>query len=132
MRILVVEDDKKIASFVVRGLKEAGFAVDHAAKKTSALFVKTSRAGLIADGALVEALKAGHPGFAAVDVYEDEPVIGADPPLLKMNNVTCPPHLVYVTPESYKEYYGVVVDDILAFAAGNASNVLNPEALGKK
>ena len=100
--------------------------------KPTALIVNPSRAGLIAPGALVEALKAGRPGMAAVDVYEKEPVIGADHPLLKMDNVTCTPHLGYVTREGYEEYYAVVVDDILAFAAGKPQNVLNPEALATK
>ncbi|MDZ4346405.1 MAG: D-2-hydroxyacid dehydrogenase family protein [Candidatus Binatia bacterium] len=105
---------------------------DLAAMKTGALFVNTSRAGLVAAGALAEALKAGRPGFAAIDVYEDEPVVGADHPLLKMDKATCTPHLGYVTRESYEEYYDVVVEDILAFAAGKPSHVLNLEALGKK
>ena len=100
--------------------------------KATALIVNPSRAGLIATGALVEALKAGRPGMAAVDVYEKEPVIGADHPLLKMDNVTCTPHLGYVTREGYEDYYAVVVDDILAFAAGKPQNVLNPQALAKK
>ena len=100
--------------------------------KPTALIVNPSRAGLVAPGALVEALKAGRPGMAAVDVYEKEPVIGADHPLLKMNNVTCTPHLGYVTREGYEEYYAVVVDDILAFAAGKPQNVLNPQAIAKK
>jgi len=105
---------------------------DLARMKPTALIVNASRAGLIADGALVEALKTGRPGMAAVDVYEKEPVLGANHPLLKMDNVTCTPHLGYVTRESYEEYYGVVVDDIVAFADGKPSNVLNPEAIGKK
>jgi D-3-phosphoglycerate dehydrogenase / 2-oxoglutarate reductase len=100
--------------------------------KPTALIVNPSRAGLIAPGALAEALKAGRPGMAAVDVYEKEPVIGADHPLLKMDNVTCTPHLGYVTREGYEEYYAVVVDDILAFAAGKPQNVLNPQALATK
>ena len=104
---------------------------DLARMKPSALIVNASRSGLIAGGALVEALKAGRPGFAAVDVYDEEPV-GANEPLLKMNNVICTPHLGYVTRESYEEYYAVVVDDIVSFAAGKPSHVLNPEALGKK
>jgi len=99
--------------------------------KPSALLVNASRSGLIASGALVDALRAGRPGFAAVDVYDEEPM-GANEPLIKMNNVTCTPHLGYVTRESYEEYYGIVVEDILAFAAGKPSHVLNPEALGKK
>jgi D-3-phosphoglycerate dehydrogenase len=100
--------------------------------KPTALIVNPSRAGLIAPGALAEALKAGRPGMAAVDVYEKEPVIGADHPLLKMDNVTCTPHLGYVTREGYEEYYAVVVDDILAFAAGKPQNVLNSQALATK
>ena len=100
--------------------------------KATALIVNPSRAGLIAPGALVEALKAGRPGMAAVDVYEKEPVIGADHPLLRMDNATCTPHLGYVTREGYEDYYAVVVDDILAFAAGKPQNVLNPQALAKE
>ena len=100
--------------------------------KATALIVNPSRAGLIAPGALVEALKAGRPGMAAVDVYEKEPVIGADHPLLRMDNATCTPHLGYVTREGYEDYYAVVVDDILAFAAGKPQNVLNSQALAKK
>jgi D-3-phosphoglycerate dehydrogenase / 2-oxoglutarate reductase len=107
-------------------------ADDLARMKPTALLVNASRSGLIAQGALENALKAGRPGMAAVDVYDVEPVLGADHPLLKMNNVTCTPHLGYVTRESYEEYYAVVVDDILAFAAGKPSHVLNPEALGKR
>ena len=59
-------------------------------------------------------------------------MLGADHPLLKMDNVTCTPHLGYVTRESYEEYYAVVVDDIVAFAAGKPNHVLNPDVLGKK
>ena len=100
--------------------------------KPTALLVNPSRSGLIAKGALEDALKAGRPGRAAVDVYDQEPVLGADHPLLKMDNVTCTPHLGYVTRESYEEYYAVVVDDIVAFAAGKPNHVLNPDVLGKK
>lgn len=102
---------------------------DLARMKSTALIVNASRSGLIAKGALEEALKAGRPGMAAVDVYDVEPVLGANHPLLKMDNVTCTPHLGYVTRESYEEYYAVVVDDIVSFAAGKPSHVLNPEAL---
>lgn len=104
---------------------------DLARMKPTALIANASRSGLIAAGALVDALKAGRPGFAAIDVYDKEPV-GADEPLIMMDNVTCTPHLGYVTRESYEEYYAVVVDDIVSFAAGKPNNVLNPEALSKK
>jgi D-3-phosphoglycerate dehydrogenase len=107
-------------------------AEDLARMKHSALIVNTSRAGIIAEGALVGALKAGRPGSAAVDVFEDEPVTGAAHPLLKMDNVVATPHLGYVERDNYELYYGLVVDQILAFASGNPINVLNPEAIGKK
>ena len=112
-----------------RGIVNRG---DLARMKPGALLVNASRSGLIEKGALEEALRAGRPGKAAVDVYDQEPVLGANHALLKMPNVTCTPHLGYVTRESYEEYYAVVVDDILAFAAGKPNHVLNPEALAKK
>lgn len=105
---------------------------DLARMKPTSLLVNASRSGLIAKGALEEALKAGRPGMAAVDVYDKEPVLGASDPIVRMDNVTATPHLGYVTRESYEEYYGVVVDDILAFAAGKPRHVLNPDALGKR
>lgn len=102
---------------------------DLAQMKPTALIVNTSRAGIIAEGALVEALGAGRPGLGAVDVFEEEPVIGADHPLLKMNNALCTPHLGYVERETYEAYYDAVVDQILAYAAGNPIHVVNPQAM---
>jgi D-3-phosphoglycerate dehydrogenase / 2-oxoglutarate reductase len=107
-------------------------AEDLARMKPSALIVNTSRAEIIAEGALVEALNAGRPGSAAVDVFEDEPVTGAAHPLLKMHNVVATPHLGYVERDNYELYYGLVVDQILAYAGGSPINVLNPEAMSKK
>ncbi len=100
--------------------------------KPTALIVNTSRAGIVADGALVGALKAGRPGLAAVDVFEDEPVIGAAHPLLKMDNVICTPHLGYVEKDSYESYYGTAVDQIVAYAEGKSLSEVNPQAVGKK
>jgi len=106
-------------------------AADLAQMKSSALLVNTSRAGLIESGALVNALNKGHPGFGAIDVYEDEPVVGANHPLLKMSNVVCTPHLGYVEAGTYESYFGTVVDSILSYAAGTPINVLNADVLGK-
>jgi D-3-phosphoglycerate dehydrogenase len=105
---------------------------DLARMKPTALIVNTSRAPIIAEGALVEALKRGRPGRAAVDVYEEEPVLGVNHPLLKLDNVICTPHLGYVEQATYESYFGTAIEQILAFAAGKPINVLNPEALGKK
>lgn len=97
--------------------------------KKSALIVNTSRAPIIAKDALVTALKAGRPGRAAIDVYEEEPVIGGNHPLVAMDNVVCTPHLGYVEEKTYESYYGTAVEQILAFASGKPINVANPEVL---
>ena len=106
---------------------------DLALMKSDAVFVNTSRAELVAPGALEAALKAGAPGFAALDVFEVEPVLGARHPLLEMENVVATPHLGYVTEDNYELYFGTAFDNILAVSAGKpATTVVNPEALGKR
>lgn len=102
-------------------------AADLAAMKPSALLVNTSRAELIAPGALVAALQAGRPGFAAVDVYEAEPVFNH--PLLHMDNVVCTPHIGYVEKDTYERYFGAAFDNLLAFFAGTPAGLLNPEVV---
>ena len=101
------------------------------AMKPASIFVNTSRAGLVAPGALVDALKAGRPGMAAVDVYEQEPVLGAKHPLLALENVVCTPHIGYVTRDEYEIQFADIFDQIVAWAAGAPVNVVNPEALRK-
>lgn len=88
--------------------------------KSSALLVNTARAELIEPGALEDALRSGRPGFAALDVFESEPVLGGDHPLLKMENVTATPHLGYVEKDSYELYFGQAFDNVVAFAARGA------------
>ncbi|MGZ8480300.1 MAG: D-2-hydroxyacid dehydrogenase family protein [Candidatus Binatia bacterium] len=105
---------------------------DLARMKLTALLVNTSRAKLIEDGALVEALTAGRPGFAAVDVYEDEPIYNADHPLLKLDNAVCTPHLGFVTAETYEIHYRLAVEQILAYIAGKPIHVANPEVLPRR
>ena len=106
-------------------------AADLARMKPTALLVNTSRAPIIAEGALVEALQKGRPGFAAIDVYESEPVVGAAHPLLKLKNVICTPHLGYCEQEQYEGIYGGAVNRLLAYAEGKPIDVINPEALKK-
>jgi D-3-phosphoglycerate dehydrogenase / 2-oxoglutarate reductase len=102
---------------------------DLARMKPTALLVNTSRAGLIAPGALVDALRAGRPGMAAVDVFEDEPMTDPQHPLLTMDNVVATPHIGYVTREEWDLQFNDVYDQINAFAAGSPVNVVNPEVL---
>jgi D-3-phosphoglycerate dehydrogenase len=94
--------------------------------KPTALLVNTSRAPLIEPGALVEALRTGRPGMAAVDVYEHEPLRDRDDPLLTMENVVCTPHIGYVTRDEYEIQFSDVFDQIVAYAAGKPINVVNP------
>ena len=95
--------------------------------KPTALFVNTSRAGLIEPGALVEALRAGRPGMAAIDVFEHEPVCNPTHPPLTMDNVVCTPHIGYVTREEWELQFSDIFDQINAYEAGSPINVVNPE-----
>jgi D-3-phosphoglycerate dehydrogenase len=97
--------------------------------KPDALFVNTSRADLVPPGVLEAALAAGRPGFAALDVFEAEPIYDPAHPLLQMKNVFCSPHLGYVELGSYELYLGSVFDNLLRFDAGDRSHVINPQAL---
>jgi D-3-phosphoglycerate dehydrogenase len=104
-------------------------AQDLARMKRTGLLVNTSRAGLIEPGALENALRAGRPGMAAVDVYESEPVRDSTHPLLKMDNAVCTPHIGYVTRDEYEIQFADIFDQILAYADGTPTNVVNPDVL---
>jgi D-3-phosphoglycerate dehydrogenase len=104
-------------------------AEDLGRMKPDSLLVNTSRAGLIEPGALEAALRAGRPGMAAVDVYEEEPVLGGRHPLLGMDNVVCAPHLGYVTREGLETMFSTIFDQILAYERGEPINVVNPRAV---
>jgi D-3-phosphoglycerate dehydrogenase len=104
-------------------------AEDLARMKPTALFVNTSRAGLVVPGALVDALRAGRPGTAAVDVYEEEPLTDVDDPLLTLDNAICTPHIGYVTRDEWELQFADVFEQINAYAAGTPINVVNPDAL---
>jgi D-3-phosphoglycerate dehydrogenase len=97
--------------------------------KPTALLVNTSRAGLIAPGALVDALRAGRPGMAAVDVFEQEPLRDPQHPLLTLPNVVATPHIGYVTRDEYELQFSDVFDQIVSYAQGIPINVVNPAVL---
>jgi D-3-phosphoglycerate dehydrogenase len=105
---------------------------DLARMKPSALFVNTSRAELVQGGALEHALRQGAPGFGAVDVYEQEPVLGASHPLLGLPNALCTPHIGFVERDNYELYYGSAFENLVRFAAGDTTGVVNPEALSRR
>jgi D-3-phosphoglycerate dehydrogenase / 2-oxoglutarate reductase len=104
-------------------------AADLARMQPTSLLVNTSRAQLIEPGALVAALRAGRPGMAAIDVYEEEPLRDIDHPLLNMPNVVCTPHIGYVSRDEYEVQFADIFDQVTAYAAGAPINVVNPQAL---
>jgi D-3-phosphoglycerate dehydrogenase / 2-oxoglutarate reductase len=104
-------------------------AADLAAMKPTAMLVNTSRAGLVEPGALVNALRAGRPGMAAVDVFDEEPVRDPRHPLLQLDNAICTPHIGYVTRDEYELQFSDIFDQITAYAAGKPVNVVNPGVL---
>jgi D-3-phosphoglycerate dehydrogenase len=110
-----------------RGLVKAD---DLARMKRDALFVNTSRAELVEEGALEAALRKGRPGYAALDAFTSEP-LAADAPILKIPTVLATPHLGYVEQDSYEMYFRAAFENVVNFANGNPTNILNPDALGR-
>ncbi|HEY8067689.1 MAG TPA: D-2-hydroxyacid dehydrogenase family protein [Burkholderiales bacterium] len=102
---------------------------DLARMKPTALMVNTSRAQLIEADALADALKAGRPGMAAVDVFEEEPLRDTGHPLLTMRNVVCTPHIGYVSRDEYEIQFSDIFGQIAAYIAGKPVNVVNPAVL---
>ncbi|MBA3595928.1 MAG: D-2-hydroxyacid dehydrogenase family protein [Methylibium sp.] len=96
--------------------------------KPTALFVNTSRAELLQEGALVSALNRGRPGMAAIDVFESEPILQGHP-LLRLENAVCTPHIGYVELDSYEAYFSAAFDSVVSYIAGTPINIVNPEAL---
>jgi D-3-phosphoglycerate dehydrogenase / 2-oxoglutarate reductase len=112
-----------------RGIVKAD---DLARMKPTAILVNTSRAPLIEPNALVNALRAGRPGFAAVDVFEKEPLRDVNDSLLTMDNVIATPHIGYVSRDEYELQFTDIFDQIVAYAAGTPTNVVNPDVMSKR
>ena len=104
-------------------------AADLGYMKSTALLVNSSRAQLIEAGALVDALRKGKPGMAAVDVFEEEPLLDTSHPLLNMDNVICTPHIGYVSSDEYEIQFSDIFDQVSAYVSGEPINVINPELL---
>jgi D-3-phosphoglycerate dehydrogenase len=95
--------------------------------RSDALFVNTSRAGLLEPGALLDALNEGRPGMAAVDVFDTEPMTDPSDPLLAHPNLICTPHIGFVTEDEFDKQFGDVFEQIVAYADGNPIHMINPE-----
>jgi D-3-phosphoglycerate dehydrogenase len=104
-------------------------ADDFAAMRSDALFVNTSRAGLIQSSALLDGLNAGHPAMAAIDVFDIEPITSSNDPLATHTNVVCTPHIGFVTEDEFELQFADIFDQVAAFKDGSPINMINPEAL---
>ena len=102
-------------------------AHDLAAMQPGALFVNTSRAGLIESGALLDALDAGRPGKAAIDVFDTEPLTDPGDPLLSHPNLLATPHIGFVTEDEFDLQFSDIFDQVNAFADGAPIHTINPE-----
>jgi D-3-phosphoglycerate dehydrogenase / 2-oxoglutarate reductase len=102
-------------------------AADLARMKPTALIVNTARAELIEPGALLAALRKGRPGYAAVDVYEQEPIVNGNHPLLAMPNVLCTPHLGWAEWDNFELYFREAFEQIIAYERGSPLRLANPE-----
>jgi D-3-phosphoglycerate dehydrogenase len=128
-------EQSDVLSLCVRLSKETRgiiTAQDLARMKPDSLLVNTARAELIAPNALAEALRKGRPGLAAIDVYENEPVLRGDHPLLKLDNALCTPHSAWLEKDTYELYFGEAFANVLALAGGAPANIVNPEALQRR
>ena len=101
-------------------------AGDLALMQPRAILVNTSRAGLIAPGALLEALEAGRPGVAALDVFDTEPLTDPADPLLSHPRVIATPHIGFVTEEEFELQFADVFDQVNAFAVGRPIHLVTP------
>ena len=106
-------------------------AADLALMKPDSILVNTSRALLVAPGALVAALRAGRPGMAAVDVFDEEPLRDTADPLLTLPNVIATPHIGYVTKDEFEIQFSDIFQQIVDFAGGTPSHVVNKGVAGR-
>lgn len=102
-------------------------ADDLAIMDYSACFINTSRAGLVETGALEAALANGRPGYAAIDVFETEPLTDPRHPLLTNPNVIATPHIGYVTEDEFDLQFSDIFDQVVAYATGDPIHMINPE-----
>ena len=104
-------------------------AEDLAYMSPRSVLVNTSRAGLIEKGALLEALNAGRPGLAAVDVFDSEPLNDAADPLLAHPKLIATPHIGFVTEDEFDKQFSDIFEQVNAFADGNPIHMINPDVL---
>jgi glyoxylate reductase len=100
--------------------------------KPAAILVNTSRGQVVDQRALAEALQAGRPAMAALDVTDPEP-IAMDDPLLALPNALIAPHIASGSRATREQMAEMAVDNLLAALRGELPpNCVNPEALQRR
>ncbi len=92
--------------------------------KKGAYFINTARGGLVNEQDLLNAVESGQLSGAAVDVVMNEPM-DKDCPLIKSDKITVTPHSAWTPFETRKRLFGIVLNNIKAFLAGNPTNKVN-------
>lgn len=100
-------------------------AADLAAMQPRAVFVNTSRSGLVGEGILEAEIAKGRI-YAAVDVFDHEPLTDVRNPLLTHPNVLATPHIGYVTEDEFDLQFSDIFDQINAYADGKPIHMINP------
>lgn len=81
--------------------------------KHGAILVNTARGGLVDEVALLGALESGQVGAAGLDVFEQEPA-NPDNPLFALDQVTCAPHIAWLTQETWERSIDVAIANVQA------------------
>ena len=92
--------------------------------KPNALLINTSRGPVVDSAALADALNSGKIAGAGIDVFEGEPPIAKDHPLLTAKNVTATPHIGFATKEALVKRAVIVFDNIVKWMDGTPQNVM--------
>lgn len=92
--------------------------------KPEAVLINTARGSVVDSAALAKALNENRIAGAAVDVFEMEPPVPADHPLLTAKNVTATPHVAFATREALYKRAGIVFENVIKFLEGNPQNVM--------
>ena len=119
-----------ISLHLVLGERTRGIVGAHelSLMKPGAYIVNTARGPLIDEAALIDDVAAAPIAGAALDVFWQEPIPRSHP-LLAMDNVVLTPHLGYVVEESYRAFYGDIVEAVTAWLDGKPIRMLNPQVL---
>jgi phosphoglycerate dehydrogenase-like enzyme len=92
--------------------------------KESAILINTARGPVVDAQALADALNEGKIAGAGIDVFEMEPPVPKDHPLLQAKNVVATPHIAFATKEAFEKRSVIVFDNIKKWMDGNPQNVM--------